>query len=250
MMNPEKQISGFVSRLRDAAGNNLQSVVLYGSAASGDFHPEFSDLNLLCILGDASFPALNALAPAVDWWTKQKLPPPLMFTLDEMKHSADVFAIEFMDMQASHRVLFGEDVLTHLDIPLHLHRAQVEYELREKLLLLRRGLLLAAGKEARQWDLMLRSVPAFTTLFRHALIAFGAPATASKRDAIQQLSVRIKFDPAAFLQLLDIREHKADRKQFNVTDLFTRYLAAVEQVTAAVDTMLDSTQHSTGPHSS
>jgi predicted nucleotidyltransferase len=248
-MIPEKQINDFVNRLREAAGKNLQSVILYGSAASGEFHPEFSDLNLLCILQDASFPALNGLAPAIEWWTRQKFPPPLVLTLEEMKRSADVFAIEFLDMRAKHRVLLGDDVLADLHIPMHLHGAQVEYELREKLLLLRRGLLLAAGKESRQWDLMLRSLPAITTLFRHALITLGAPAVSSKREATQQLSTRIHFDPSAFLQLLDVREHKADRKQFNVTDLFTRYLAAVEQVTAAVDTMLDSSQ-STGPHSS
>jgi hypothetical protein len=42
------------------------------------------------------------------------------------------------------------------------------------------------------------------------------------------------------LQLLDIREHKAETNQFDVADVFARYLAAVQQVTAAVDKMLDS----------
>ncbi len=55
-MVPEKQINEFVDRLRQAAGENLQSVILYGSAAGGEFHPEFSNVNLLCILRDTSFP--------------------------------------------------------------------------------------------------------------------------------------------------------------------------------------------------
>jgi hypothetical protein len=57
---------------------------------------------------------------------------------------------------------------------------------------------------------------------------------------MQALTTRIQFDPSAFLQLLDIREHKVDRKQFNVKDVFARYLDAVQRITAAVDTMLDS----------
>jgi hypothetical protein len=61
----------------------------------------------------------------------------------------------------------------------------------------------------------------------------------SKRDTIQALSARIKFDSSAFLQLFDIRERKAETKQFDVRDVFTRYLNGVQQVTAAVDTMLD-----------
>ena len=63
-----------------------------------------------------------------------------------------------------------------------------------------------------------------------------------KREAIQALAARIKFDPSAVLQLLDMREHKADRKQFDVNDVFTRYLAAVQQVTGAVDTMLEASR--------
>ena len=72
-----------------------------------------------------------------------------------------------------------------------------------------------------------------------ALLALGDAAPHSKREAIQILATRIPFEPSAFLQLLDIRDHKADRKQFNAKDVFTRYLAAVQQVTTAVDTMLD-----------
>jgi hypothetical protein len=239
-MVPEKQINEFVSRLRQAAGDNLQSAILYGSAAGGEFHPEFSNVNLLCILRETSFTALGALAPAVAWWSRHKHPAPLVLTREELERSADVFAIELLDMQQRHRVLLGDDVLTGLQIPMSLHRAQVEYELREKLILLREHVLLAAGNQKRLWELLLRSLPSFATLFRHALIALGNPAPDSKRAALQALSVRIPFDVSAFLQLLDIRERKTDRKQFDVTDVFTRYLAAVQQVTAAVDTMLDS----------
>ncbi len=102
---------------------------------AGDFHPEFSDLNLFCVVRDSSFAALQALAPAVKWWSTQKQPPPLVMTRDEIERSIDVFAIEFLDMQQHHRVLFGKDILQDLSIPAKLHRIQVEYELREKLTL-------------------------------------------------------------------------------------------------------------------
>jgi hypothetical protein len=240
-MVPEKQINEFVRRLCQAAGENLQSVLLYGSAAGGEFHPEFSDLNLLCILRATSFGELTAMAPAVEWWNRQKHRPPLVLTGEELEHSADVFSIELLDMQQNHRLLFGNDVLSELRIPMHLHRAQLEYELREKVVLLRQRLLSAAGNRGRLWELLLGSVPAFTTLFRHALIALGHPAPSSKRDVIRTLSAHVRFDPSAFLQLLDLREHKAERKHFDVADFFNRYLAAIQQVTAALDTMLDST---------
>ncbi len=93
-MVPQQQIDDFVTRLQQAAGANLQSVILYGSAASAEFVAEFSDVNLLCILGETSFPALAKLAPVMEWWSKRKHPTPLVMTLEELRRSADVFAIE------------------------------------------------------------------------------------------------------------------------------------------------------------
>jgi hypothetical protein len=152
----------------------------------------------------------------------------------------DVFAIELIDMQQHHRVLFGEDVLQGLSIPLNLHRVQVEYELREKLALLRQHLLLALGSDSRMRELLVRSVSSFATLFRHALMVLGYSAPVGKREAVEALAQHIGFDPSGVLHVLDIRERKADRKKFDVADVFARYLAALEQVTAAVDKMLDS----------
>src|SRR5271163_3713388 len=239
-MVPEKTIADFVSRLRAAAGANLESVILFGSAAAEDFHPEFSNVNLFCVIRDSSFAALEALAPAVKWWNAQKQPPPLFMTHDEIKRSVDVFTVELLDMQQHHRVLFGEDVVQGLSIPANLHRLQVEYELREKLALLRQHLLLASGNDSRMWELLVRSVSSFVTLFRHALIVLGHNAPVGKREAVTALSKQIGFDASGILQVLDVRKRKADRKKFDVADVFSRYLAAVEQVTAAVDRMLDS----------
>ena len=94
---------------------------------------------------------------------------------------------------------------------MRLHRAQLEYELREKTILLRQRLLLASGNKNRLWELLLGSVSTFATLFRHALIAMGDSVPKSKRDGIQALASLIELDPSAFLQLLDIREGKLNR---------------------------------------
>ena len=239
-MVPEDKINDFVKRVRDAAGSNLESVILFGSAVSGDFHSGLSNLNLFCVLRDSSFASLQALAPVAKWWDRQKQPPPLCMTRKELQRSTDVFTIELLDMQQHHRVLFGEDVVQGLRISMHVHRVQVEYELREKLILLRQQILLASGNDSRLWDLLLHSVPSFGTLFRHALIALGDASPAARRDAVQALSTRVGFDPTALNQVLDVREHKAASKKIDINDLVARYLAAIEKVTAAVDEALDS----------
>lgn len=236
----EKKLAEFVTKLREAAKDNLVSVILFGSAVAGDFHPEFSNLNLFCVVRDSSFATFQALAPAVKWWDSQKQPPPLFMTRDEIERSADVFTIELLDLQQHHRLLFGEDVVKGLSIPENPHRVQVEYELREKLALLRQHALLAVGNDSRLWELLLRSVSSFATLFRHALIVVGHDAPAGKRQAVQTLASKLGFDASGILQVLDVRERKSNRKQFDAADVFARYLAAVEHVAVAVDKMLDS----------
>jgi predicted nucleotidyltransferase len=245
-MIPEDKIKEFVEKMRAAAGSNLESVILYGSAASGDYNPAFSNVNLFCVLRNTSYPKLRSLAPVVQWWDRQKQPPPLFMTREELERSRDVFTIEFVDMVQHHRVLWGDDVIDKLQIPMRLHRLQVEYELREKLILLRQHVLLAGDNERRIWELMVRSVASFATLFRHALIALGESAPLTRRDAVARLGSRVGFNPSGIEQVLDAREHKGNLQKLHAVDILGAYVAAVEKVVSAVDAIAepDVTSHS------
>ena len=185
------------------------------------------------MLRDTSFSALAKIVEAVEWWRRKKHHPPLVVTVQELKDSADVFSIEFIDMKQRYRVLYGEDVLRDLQVPMQLHRRQLEYELREKLILLRQHLLLAAEKESRLWDILLRSAPSFSTLFRHARIALGDASPPTRREAAKA------FNASGVIQVLDVREEKIDRKKVDIRELVARYLDEVEQVTTLVDQALD-----------
>lgn len=235
----EEKIQEFVRRGRAAAEANLEGILLFGSAVSGDFHPGLSNLNLFCVLRDSSYARLQELAPVAKWWNDQKQPPPLCMTTAELQRSTDVFTIELLDMVRHHRVLYGTDVLQGLTIDTHLHRVQVEYELREKLVLLRQHLLLAQGNTARLWDVLLRSVSSFATLFRHAVMALGAELPVRNREAIDQLGRQVNFDSGLIQQVLDVREGKTDGKKLDVHDLCARYVGAVEKVAGAVDAALE-----------
>ncbi len=239
-MAQEAIVNQFVERMRAVAGTNLLTVTLYGSAAEGDFHPGYSDLNLLCVLRDVSFSSLAKIADVVEWWRGKKHHPPLVLTPEELKATADVFSIEFVDMKQRYRVLWGDDVLKTLDIPMHLHRSQLEYELREKLFLLRQHVMLAVGNEKQLWEVMLQSLSSFTTLFRHALIELGQTVRQPSLNAVKELGARLNFDSSAFVQLIEVRAKKIDRKQFRAADVAARYLAGIEKVAAAVDTIQSS----------
>ena len=156
-------------------------------------------------------------------------------TRHELERTVDVFTIELLDMQQHHRVLYGEDAVKDLRIPMDLHRVQVEYELREKLVLLRQHILVASDSESRLLELLVRSAPSFTTLFRHALIALGGTPPGTRREALELLAKRVGFDSSVLLRVLDAREKKTDLKKGESEVVAAQYLAAVEKVAAAVD---------------
>lgn len=236
-MTHEKLTSEFVEKSKTAAGDNLVSIVLYGSAADGEFHPEYSDLNLLCLVRDASFPALGKIAGVISWWRTKRHQPPLVLTSEELITSADVFSIEFSDMKQRYRVLYGSDPLRDLRVPMTHHREQLEYEFREKLFLLRQHMMLAGTDEKQLWEIMLHSLSSFTTLFRHVLVEMGEQERKHSREAVALLSKKLSFDDLPFLQLMDVRSKQSDRKRLRASEVAAKYLEAIRTVATAVDAM-------------
>ena len=230
----EARLNELVERLKTGAGSNLHSIVLYGSAVAGEFHAEHSDLNILCVLAQAGARELEQLHSVAEWWMRQGNPAPLVFTLEELRCSADVFTIELLDMKQNHRMLFGADFLGELEISGRLHRLQIERELRISWLRLRQAVLTAAPKRQERLGIMTSSISTFCTLFRHALIALGQPAPATKRETVSSIATLTAADPAAFQSILDLREKKRKEKEIEVDAALQAYLEFVEVVTNQV----------------
>jgi predicted nucleotidyltransferase len=235
----EKEIVEFVQKLKDAAGGNLKSVILYGSSVSGEFQSKHSHLDILVVIERSYVAQIDALQPALEWWIRKNNPEPRVFTAEELRRSADVYPIELLDMKERHRVLFGEDVLEKLTIPLRYHKLQVERELRTNSLRLRQALLVAPKKAKARLGIMVSSVSSFVALFRHALIALGEPPAGDKRDAIDRMARIAGCDPSGFHAVLDFREGKRAEKDVDVAGVIQSYAELVEKATNEVDRRLD-----------
>lgn len=236
----ETKLAELVRRLRDALHDDLKAVVLYGSAVTGDFLSKYSDLNILCILERSGYVELERLYPVVRWWTRQGHPAPLVFTFGELNRSADVFAIELVDIKLHHRMLFGDDFFDQFEVPLRLHALQLERELRTNWIRLRESILGAPPKRKARLAIMLSSVSTFCTLFRHALWALEGQMPATKREAVDGVATLTGGNPAAFRAILELREGKRKASRIDIEDTLRTYLELVEVVTSEVDRRLDS----------
>lgn len=231
---PEDKLQQLVSRLHYACGDDLVSVVLYGSAARDDFHEHYSDVNVLIVLRHMKPSIYPALAGVVKWWSHdEKLRPPNIMTLEELRESADVFAIEMLDIQGSHKTLYGDDVVTGIEVPMNLHRLEVEHDLRTTLLRLRNHLLLISDGDDELKLVMAKSVTSVITLFRHALIALGEGPPHGKPRVLEHAAEVFGFKAPPLRTVLELRSdgHTID----NVRYVYHAYMDAILAVAHGLD---------------
>ncbi len=227
-----------VADLRTAIGDTLQSVVLYGSAAAGDFVAGASDYDVLIVASRLEVETLRKLSVPIRAWIASGNPPPQCFTPNELLTSADAFPIEFLDMQQSRKVIFGGDPLASLAIADDHLRLQLERELKGKLLLLRQKSLLLLDRPEELVKLLVASATTFLVLSRAALRLFQSDVPRQKVAALRDLSKHLSLDIKPILTLVEMRESKQKPSSDNVDGLFRDYLATLEKLVAAIDAHL------------
>jgi hypothetical protein len=234
-----KQFEAFIDDLRSTHGKNLSSVILYGSAAAGDFVPTQSDYNILIALQKIGPADLRSAHACVREWVRLGNPVPVYFTVAELQNAADVFPIEFHQMSLARKVLFGPDVLAGLDISDKFLRLQAEYELRSKLIQLRRQYIPASASVDGLKRLMAESLSSFAALFRAVLILKGLDPPTTKREIVALTAQQLKIDGTPFEKIFNIRENNPapdlDEKSANI--LFGEYMEQIENVIYAVDSI-------------
>jgi predicted nucleotidyltransferase len=234
MLSTEIKLKELVNRLKEFAAANLECVILFGSAARGDFHEGQSDLNVVCILHSLSVEELGRLAPVVKWWfVEQNEPAPLFFTKDELKHAADVFAIEILDMQHGRRVLYGADLVAEIAVPMNLHRVQIERDLRTMMLKLRQHYLRAPGNARELAPILRKSFSGVLTLLRHVVIAFGETPPVAAHDIVARAAALTGSSTAAFETMLKMRE--TGEFHGEIVPVYGAYLKALEKTVEALD---------------
>jgi hypothetical protein len=227
----------FIDDLRSTHGKNLSSVILYGSAAAGDFVPKQSDYNILIALHKIGPADLRNAHACVREWARLGNPVPVYFTVAELQNASDVFPIEFHQMSIARKVLYGPDVLADLTISDKFLRLQAEYELRSKLIQLRRRYIPASTSVDGLKSLMAESLSSFAALFRAVLILKGFDPPATKHEIVALTAQELKIDGTPFEKIFNIRENNSTitLNEISANELFGEYMVQIENVINAVD---------------
>ena len=224
-----------VAQLRAAFGAELRSVVLYGSAASGEHVPRQSDYNVLVLVDSLTVGRLEAVAAVVRAWSDAGNPPPFTLTADEWRRSADIFPMEYADIQERHRVLHGASPFDGVRVAPADLRRQLESEAMGKLLHLRQGVLAAGGDGRSQLELLVASKSTIMVLFRATTRLHSESPSKDTAELCRQVGRLAGLDPDPFVRVVRHVRGEEKVRSADAGPLLTEYVRGVEQLVAHID---------------
>ncbi len=233
----DEDFSNLVSQLEAVHKSNLVSVVVYGSAVEAPGNPKKSDYEMLIMTRRLSADDLRRTRPIVQEWVFAGYAMPVFFTADELKHSLDVYPIEFTQMKRAYRVLYGHDALEGVEISNASLRWETEHELRGKLLRLRSLYLPASLSPEDLTALMTDSIVSFVKFMRPVLALLGEDPPLGRLATIQRVGEKLAIDTQPLVRILQLRDEPKQLLELEVQDLFVAYLDCLEHVIAVVDKM-------------
>jgi len=228
-------VAKFIEKFLELHGTNVLSFVVYGSAASGNFVPKVSDINVAAVLKILKFADLKKSLHLVKESKHHRITPPLFLTQEYIQQSLDVFPVEFLDLKEQHILLYGEDVLSSMNVDVRHLKLFCEEQIKGKLLRVRQSYLEiglnARGKEA----LLKESLHSLIPVFRN-LIRLGNPSVPSgKEDIFKILGQDYGIDSSVLLSVYRDRMNDERIAGGDIDLYLEKYLEVLEKLAAKVD---------------
>jgi predicted nucleotidyltransferase len=232
---PEEIFQEIIDDCRQLFGADLVSIILYGSAASGEYVAGRSDVNFMIVLSEQGIDLLDRAFDLIAKWKRRRVATPLFLTEVYVETSLDVFPIEYLGFQNNHKLVYGKDILKGLVFDPQYLRLQCEREAKGKLLLLREAFLESQGKGKHLQQVMAESLGAFVAIFSTLLYLKGDEIPQQKREVIKAFCQAFDMDGRLFDRLLDVKERRSRLSASELTSLFNNYLREVQKLWKIVD---------------
>jgi hypothetical protein len=235
--NPKDIFTDIITDYKTAFGDDLISIILYGSATGKDYRPGKSDINFMIVLSEEGIDRIDGAFDIIKKWRKRNVAIPLFLTEAYVATSLDVFPIEYLNFQRNYTLVFGKDILKDLTFDGELIRLQCEREIKGKLLILREAFLETTGKGKPLKQLIGHSISAFVAIFEALLYLKGRELPGTKREIVKATAAEFDMDAALFDKLLDVKDERVKPGDMEVMDLFKEYLREVRKLAKLVDTL-------------
>jgi predicted nucleotidyltransferase len=226
-----------ITDYRNIFGDDLVSIILYGSATGKDYRPGKSDINFMIVLSEEGIEGLDRAFGIVKKWRKKGVAIPLFLTEVYVETSLDVFPIEYLNFQRDYVLVFGKDILKGLTFNPEFIRLQCEREIKGKLLILREAFLETTGKGRALKEVIGQSLSAFIAIFEALLYLKHKDLPKERREIIKNTCGIFELDAGVFEKLLDIKAEKIKLNDTEIMKTFKDYLKEVRELAKLVDAL-------------
>lgn len=224
----------FILGLKDIYQENLVSLILYGSAASGEFIDNQSNLNLLVVLKDIAPEELKKASCLINKY-RFKTISPLFLTEKYIQSSLDIFPIEFLDMQENYLVVQGLDVLKGINVDTRNLRFQCEQELKSKLINLRQLYIRINKDKLALRNLLFKSITSVLHILRNMLRLKGKKPAYNKEDIVKELAAEFSIDASVWAKILSAKNKRIKIGNRDTEDLFVAFVKDLEKIVEIVN---------------
>lgn len=225
----------FTEQLITALGENLRSITVVGSSLTEDFKPGGSDINTIVVLERQALNSLKPIASMARPMSRKKISPPLLMTLSYIERSLDVFGVEFLDFQLTHRTVLGDDPFVNLTFEKKDVRLQCERELKAMLIRLRQGYIAAAGNKKLIRDILISTAKGLSPLLRAMLWLKDAERSAGTERTFKKAAEMFTVQLDSLITANHWRHEKRRLDESQIDKTFESVYSSVEQLAETVD---------------
>lgn len=229
-------VGRFVERLIAIHQGNIVSVAVYGSAASGNFIPKISDVNVFTVVKKLDFSVLKSTLKLVQEGRGKKINAPLFLTEDYIARSLDVFPIEFLDMKNHHVLVYGKDIFKDMTVDTAHLRIFCEQQVKGKLLRIRQAYLETGFDMRGKINLLSDSLNALVPIFGNLLRLRNLPVPSSKLDILKSVGQEFGIDDSAMLAVYQNRAGIKKMDARTVDEYLDNLIQQLEKLALVIDT--------------
>jgi predicted nucleotidyltransferase len=231
----QKLLKSYVKDVAKTYVNEVESIILYGSAVRGEFLPGLSNLNVLLILSCYDLSVLKQYDNLHKRWSKEHIVVPLFLTTADLKSASTAFPLEYQDILDCHRLLWGQDPFIGLKIDARYLVAEVVQGLRGNLFRLRQRLVEGRSTEEAITILLPLSITALLPVLRGLQRLLDRPVVAHGEPLLNDIESHLDIDLSGLRDALALKRGHISPGQKEIPRLMDRYLESLTRLVTTAE---------------
>ena len=231
------KLDKFVKELEDILGDNLTSVIMFGSQVSVEPEDLKSNINLMVILEHLTADDLKNISKPVKQWIKAKNPIPVVMGKAEWYSSFDVYALEYSDIKEKHRVLYGANLTKDINVDKHYLRLQCESELKSLYLKFRNHYLLDMNSDRKMREVADNVIKTLLVIFRGVIRLKGDLVPEASEYVILQAANYMDLDCNLLVKMAKIREKQDVYGKQEIREISAKLVSVLQDILRQLDAM-------------